>query len=152
MGRNILSACVRAVDGRNEGTVLLDALKNTEKFCSIQKIMYTLYTEKCDKKEVAALTKLLPPALLQKDKESIKIVQDAAHELFLLSKAVIQKLHLEKEKFSFAGSILEHFDCIKNNLIEQLHEKFPFLTIIEPMHDAVYGAALMAYDLLQNEH
>ncbi len=142
IGRDILTAVIRSFDGRNAPTALSALVYADEKWRDIPTIMHTLYTSETDKSRVAALAPLLKQA--GEDPAALAIAHKAATELTGLCATVVRTLGMPQAQVALSGSILTHFEGIRAETMQNLLRAYPELRFIEPLHDAAYGAALMA--------
>ena len=147
IGLAILRAAAKALDGRGQPTLLtktvLDAL-----YCrTLHELTARVYGGSLAKAEIAALAKLLSPALRQKDAVALEIAQAAAEELYQLAKAVLVPLGLERERLALAGGLISFTSPLRALLEAKLKEHYLDLTLTEPEKDAAQGAAMMALNL-----
>lgn len=143
IGRDILSAVLRASDGRGCATLLEgEVAKRIGSAASSDLVAYA-YHPKHTKADIAALAPLLEPAVRAGDAAALAIATRAAEELFLLAQAVLTQLPTTIE-LSFLGSVLTHCEPVKQKTTTLLCERFPQLSIIPPREDAAYGAAWLA--------
>ncbi len=156
IGRDILSAVVRAYDGRGERTVLSGLVR--ERLAQmghmetgdpdpvfISQIIRFLYDEKTTKRDVAAFSVLITRGMEENDPVSTAIADHAADELVLLAKTVIGKAREEKEiKLAYSGSVLVKNAYINSRFCKALEEAFKNLKTGPALHDAAYGAGLIA--------
>jgi N-acetylglucosamine kinase-like BadF-type ATPase len=142
IGRDILSAVLRSADGRNAPTALSALVYAQEKWRDIPAIMRTLYTGETDKSQVASLAPLLRQA--GGDPAADAIAKRAGGELARLCETVVRKLSMPDAQVALSGSILTHFESVRSETTQLLLKAFPGLRFCEPLHDAAYGAALMA--------
>ena len=142
IGRDILAAVLRAHDGREAPTKLSALVFAQEKWRDIGAIMHTLYSGDTDKSQVAALAPLLK--LASDDYAVRRIEAQAAEELTRLCATVLRALRMPKAQVALTGSILTHFETIREAVMRGLLQCDPDVRFIEPLHDAAYGAAYMA--------
>ena len=142
IGRDILSAVIRAFDGREPPTLLSELVFAQEKWRDIATIMRTLYTGDMDKSQVAALAPLLRQ--VGSDSAAIAIAHSAATELIRLCDSVVRVLNIPTAQVALTGSILTHFENIRDEVTQSLLQTYPGLRFTRPLHDAAYGAAAMA--------
>lgn len=147
IGRDILSAVLRDMDGRGQPTRLRALLTAQEGFADVPDIMRSLYTERFQKAHIAALAPLLIKA--GDDPVAQAIAQRAAKELVLLAATVIDRLALGQSRLAFMGSILTHYPLIRSAVTQALTARYPKLAGFDPLADAAHGAALMALDGLR---
>jgi len=142
IGRDILTAVLRSHDGRNAPTALSALVFGTDKWRDIPTIMRTLYVGETDKSQVASLAPLLIQA--GQDPAAQAISRKAAAELAGLCKTVVKKLRMPDARVALSGSILAHFEGVRGETTRRLLAGFPDLRFMDPLHDAAWGAALMA--------
>ncbi len=142
IGRDILSAVLRASDGRAAPTALSALVFAQPKWRDIPTIMRTLYAEDTDKSQVASIAPLLMQA--GEDSAAQAIANRAAEELVTLCETVLCTLDMPAAQVALSGSILLHFKGIHRAVTQRLLQPFPGLRFTQPLHDAAYGAAYMA--------
>ncbi len=143
IGRDILSAVVREHDGRGEKTLLSSLVWAQLGSDRPEELIRRLYAKE-DALTPAAFAPLLPKALAQGDKTAEKILQKAVAELFILVKALIDRLSLENGALALSGGILLHMDVVREGLVQRLKEEYPGLTVFPLETPASVGAARMA--------
>mgnify|MGYP002620991407 CR=1 FL=1 len=146
IGRDILSAVVRDLDGRGPGTVLTSMLKRRRGLGTLADIVDFTYGDGSGKAVVASLAPLLAEACDCGDRVAVSIAERAVRELLRMAEAVIGKLSLEDEAIAFCGSVLRHVRHISAPLARELTLRYPKLSIVsgdsDPVDGAVYLAAL----------
>lgn len=148
IGRDILTAVVRAHDGRGERTVLTELVFAQMGIASIPELIRETYQNALEKRHMAALAPLLQKGLAAGDEASRAIVRASAQELTLLLCTVLGALGLDEGPFAFVGGILAHYPAIAQQVLEQVRARYPKARQIAPIGDAALGAALLACDLL----
>jgi len=149
IGRDILTAVVRAEDRRIPLTYLRSQVFDALRITSVQELIRFVYDPATDKKQMAALAPLLLPALDQKDAAAQAIAHKAAKELTLLASAVIDGLALAEGEIALMGSILTEYAAIRDGVKASLAAAYPRLACIGPRGDAALGAAAMALERFQ---
>lgn len=144
LGRDMLKAVFRAEDGRNEKTILTSAILAHFEADSINKLVRIVYEPKNSKNSISGLTPLLQPAVEAGDAQAQLIVDHAADELMRLSRAVIEKLQIQKSVLALFGGVLENIPAIAEAVKERLTHSYPDLNLIRPQHSAAWGAADLA--------
>lgn len=144
LGRDVLSTAVRAVDGRGNSWGILNGVYAQINGCVPEDIVSFVHNPKTDK---AAIATLAPIALRQAelgDWEAWRILERGAGELYELVKAVQQRLGLRGCRIALLGGLLAE----ENPYRIAVAEKLTYLgTIVPPAHDALWGAAQMAFEL-----
>lgn len=149
IGRDILSAVLRARDGRTPPTRLDALLAQTTGWTDQSDIMHNLYGPGFEKARIAALAPLLMEAV--GDREADAIVAKAARELTLMAVTVIDRLGLPEERAALTGGILTGIRPLRNTVEAALRNRYPALMGFEPLADAATGAARIAYRMFGKE-
>jgi N-acetylglucosamine kinase-like BadF-type ATPase len=144
IGRDILTAVVRASDGRGKPTCLQSLVFRALKIDDIGGLITWLYDPATGKQGVASMARLLPDALAQEDETAIRIADRAADDLAEIVLAGWRKTGMADGELALAGSILEHFDRIRNRMTGEIHAVFPDIRIGFPRSDPSHGAARLA--------
>ncbi|MBQ1860511.1 MAG: ATPase [Clostridia bacterium] len=144
IGRDILKSVVRAVDGRGRATCLKELVFQELKTDEVGGLITWLYSPATGKKEVAAMTRLLPEALRQGDETALAIAETAAEDLSEIVLAGWRKTGMEDGELALTGSILEHFDGIRESMAQRVHAVYPKIEIGFPKSDPAHGAAGIA--------
>ena len=144
VGRSILSAVVRAEDGRGPATVLTNLVCEKLKIRTVGDLITWLYAPETGKREVAALASLLPAALDRQDAVAAAIARQAAADLAELAETGWKKSGLKEGKLAVTGSILLRIPVIRGLLEEQLSRTCPLLRVVEPHGTPAEGAAKIA--------
>ena len=151
IGRDILSAAVRAADGRNGPTVLTELLCARAGLGGTEEIVRFVYGAHTAKSDIASLAKLLPEACRQGDGTALRIVEKSARGLAELPMPVARELGLTDAKLALCGSILQKDPFIRETFRKRLREALPGVECAEPLRDAAAGAALMALEAYRGQ-
>ena len=147
IGRDILAAVARAADHRDEPTALtgmVTAALSLPEDSGIRGIITWLYGPETGKKEIAAMTRLLPEALAAKDAAALRIAERAASDLAELAIAGWRKSGMRDGELAMAGSILQKIPEIRDSVRKKILAVYPAIRIIEPRKGPAEGAAEMA--------
>lgn len=144
IGRSILTAVIRAADGRDCATALTDLVFEKLEIHSVGDLISWLYAPETGKREVAALASLLPAALALRDSAAEAIARKAAEDLAELVETCWKKIGSGKCELAFAGSILLRLSAVRDMLIQRLSLTCPLLHIAEPLGSPAEGAAKIA--------
>ena len=148
IGRDILSAVVRAYDGRREKTLLTPLVLDQLGVSTIEEIISFLYDKDLNKRDIAALAPNLATAYTAGDRAACKIVEKCCDELFKLACPVVERLGLDSCELAMAGSILQKDDNICSGFTARIASRYPGIKCRFPGKDASYGAVLMALERL----
>lgn len=151
LGRSILGAVVKAMDGRGAQTILTDLLKSEHLLSTPEAIVEAVYQSATPKKTIAAFAPLLPIACNHGDSVSLAIAQQAAFQLSELTKPVIYHLELSSGQLALCGSIFRYYSHITSSFLSIMAQLYPDLSCGFPKEDASYGACLIANQLWQNK-
>lgn len=122
IGRDILTAVVRAFDGRDEQTALTEAVIHKLGVEQMEEIVQYVYAPERSKKEIAALATLIEPAAKAGDKKAQEIERRCADGLAQLFAAVYRKMPGEKN-VALAGSVLEKNERIRGLAVERMQKE-----------------------------
>ena len=145
IGRDILTAVVRAADGRGKGTALTELTLGFLGLSDIGGLITWLYTPSHGKKEVASLAPLLKDALFRGDEAAAMIAGKAAAELAELVTALWRRLRLDRGEVAMAGGIIAHFPEIRRQTVRLLQSALPVAGFHAPYDPPAEGAARMAW-------
>lgn len=147
IGRDMMKAALRALDGRGQPTIISGLLAEHRGLNTPQEMVAFAYDPERGKSNFAGLSELLMEALGSEDAAALAIVEKAASELLLLCETVLGKLGLEQSVLALSGGILNNIPPIRARLTGLLAEACPLLNVIHPRQDAAWGAAELAGEL-----
>lgn len=143
LGRDVLGCAVRCADGRIRNSGMLQAV------CSrlgggVEAIVPFVYSPETDK---AAIARFAPIALEHADRgdpEAWRILRQGAGELARMVAAVQQRLDMPRCRIALLGGLIASENAYRQVVAEQL----TYLgTVVPARHDALWGAAQMAWEL-----
>lgn len=143
LGRDVLSAAVRAIDGRGTGTAILDAVYDRLGSTEPGQIVSFVYSPNTDKSMIAQFSHIALNLAEKGDETALEILETGAGELYELVAAVQRKLGLEGCPIAFLGGLIAS-DTIYRRVVARRLEELG--TVIYPARDALWGAAQMAYE------
>lgn len=112
-------------------------------------IDYVLNKIQKDRGKIAEFSSICYESALQGDKNAIKIFEEAAYELSLLVKMIVNKLNFDEEILvSYSGGVFNSGDMILKPLKNELLDFN--VRLIEPILGPDEGACLLAYKLAGN--
>lgn len=149
IGRDMLSAVLKASDGRLPQTVISGMVYERLQITSVREIIGFVYDKKTNKKDIAALAPLLSDACALGDQAALAIAQRSASSLFELAVPVVEKLSLRNGDLAIAGSVLLNNPFVQSVFVEMLRRRYPDLHCFPAKKDASAGAVLMSLDLLK---
>lgn len=144
LGRDVLSAAVRAVDGRSMDSAILDAVYGALGASDPAAIVSFVYRDTTDKAAIARFASLALTLAEDGNETAGAILDRGAEELYQLTAAVQRRLGLEKPTIALLGGLLSQDNPYRRRVEEKLSTLGP---VISPAHDALWGAAQMAWEL-----
>lgn len=144
LGRDVLSTVVQALDGRCPDTVILERVY----YCLGREdpgaIVSFVYDETTDKAAIARFSSIALALAEEGNPTAQAILNRGAGELYALAAAVQRRLGLEGRPIALLGGLLSG----ENPYRQTVEQKLSGLgTVIYPAHDALWGAAQMAWEL-----
>lgn len=143
LGRAVFSSAVRVLDGRLKDAALLQAVCERLEG-GPEKIVPFVYSPDTDK---AAIARFAPVALELAqlgNPEAQRILEQEARELAALVAAVQEQLGLSGCRIALLGGLLENDNPYRRTVAGALAA---FGTVVAPAHNALWGAAQMAWEL-----
>ena len=141
LGRDILKAVLRALDGRAAPTALTEAVYRHFSLKGSEDLIRIIYDPVLGKGSIAGLAPLVQDAADKGDAPAKNIISHAALELAALCAAVMDRLQLDRSILALSGGVLHGVRALREALETRLREKYPLLRVIQPLHDAAWGAA-----------
>lgn len=148
IGREILSAVVRAFDGRNEATALTGMVFEQLRISTIPGLIRFVYDSSTNKRDIAKLAPNLTSACALGDPAAMRIAERCGADLMEMVRPVADRLGLAEGEIATAGSIMLRDPYVRNAFLSRLNAEYPGMSCIYPRHDAAYGAALYMLDNL----
>lgn len=146
IGRDILTAIVRSIDGRGKPTLLNEMVFSQLNVKSVEELIGFIYAKETNKRDIAKLAPNLTIACGKSDPAALEIAQKCSEELLLLVNPVVKELDLYKGDIALGGSILQKDKYIRNLFVEILQKTYPEIKWTYPQSGAAYGAILMAME------
>ena len=144
VARDTLSAAVRACDGRRGGSEgILEAVFTTLRTRSIEDVISFVYGNLRDKSVITPLCWIAVNQAELGDPVALEILQRGAGELAEMLRAVQAQLGLGKCPVAILGGLGG-----KENLFRDMVEAeiAPMAQPVQPLHDALWGAAQLAFE------
>lgn len=144
LGRDVLSEAVREADGRSEDHEVLDAVYARLGVSDPGGIISFVYGKDTDKAAIAAFSSIALTLSAQGNHRAVEILNRGAGELCDMALAVQKKLHLQGCQIALLGGLFSGDNSYRRCAVEKLSA---LGTVIAPAHDALWGAAQMAWEL-----
>ncbi|MFI3200818.1 MAG: BadF/BadG/BcrA/BcrD ATPase family protein [Eubacteriales bacterium] len=150
IGKDALYAIMCGEDGRGEETILTDLIKKQLKVTTIIEIVKVVH-EASDKSVVASLSRQVEEAAKQGDSVASSILEQNAHHLLELVKAVCKKIVESKQSSQeegiplvLMGGMIANDTRLKEILLRKIALEVPYVVVKTSLLNAVEGAVLVA--------
>ncbi|HIT33945.1 MAG TPA: ATPase [Candidatus Faecousia intestinigallinarum] len=144
LGRDVLSLAVRQLDGRSPGTAMRCAVYDCLGISSPAELIAFVYSPQTDKSAIARLSALALELAAAGDEQAQEILDWEAEELCRLTRAVQNRLGLRGCPIALLGGLLTQENVYRRLTVKKLAA---LGTPVAPAHDALWGAAQMAWEL-----
>lgn len=144
LGRDVFSAAVQALDGRSEDRAILDAVLEKLDSAEAGAIVSFVYKSTTDKAAIARFSAIALELAVAGNERASKILDRGADELYRMAEAVQRRLGLEGRPIALLGGLLSGDNVYRRRVEARF---FPLGPVIYPAHDALWGAAQMAWEL-----
>ncbi|MGM8215102.1 N-acetylglucosamine kinase [Bacillaceae bacterium W0354] len=143
LGKQALMAVFQSFDGREEATVLTDMIKRHFNVNDVPSIIPAVYQDPKPRSVIAPLSRLVMDAYDQGDSVAITIVENAAHDLTHIIKAMQHRLfHASTDHdVILSGGIFTRQDVFVPLMKQQFNEGVNFKRL---EHEPVVGAVVAA--------
>ncbi|TVX97392.1 N-acetylglucosamine kinase [Cohnella terricola] len=146
IGRELLSAVVRANDGRLPPTAITSLVYERLGVNTVRQVIGFAHDKKTNKKDIAALAPLLSDACELGDAAALAIVRKSAEALREVVSPVVERLSLQSGHLALAGSVLLRNEEVRAELLSLLSRDYPELSVYFAKREAAWGAVLMALE------
>lgn len=144
LGRDVFSAAVQALDGRSEDHAILDAVLEKLSSAEAGAIVSFVYKGATDKAAIARFSAIALELAESGNQRACRILELGAEELHTLAAAVQRRLNLQGCPIALLGGLLSEDNAYRRRVEARLS---PLGPVIYPAHDALWGAAQMAWEL-----
>ena len=142
LGRDVLGCAVRAYDGRIEAPGILKAV--CSRLGGAECIVPFVYAPETNKAAIAEFAEIALELAGQGDREALGILEHGAAELEQLAAAVQKRLEMPHCRIALLGGLIAGDNPYRRIVAERLA---CLGTVVFPEHDALWGAAQMAWEL-----
>lgn len=146
LGRDVLRAAIRTLDGRPGSQAITQAVCRQVGSSQPQDLVQLVYGPGADKSTIAAFAPIALLLAREGDQQALEILSRGAAELALLVSAAQDKLQMRPCPVALLGGLLQHDNPYRQRVAAALA---PLGTAIAPAHDALWGAAQIAWEQLQ---
>lgn len=145
LGRDTLMETVRSFDGRGGSDELGRRVLSELNITTPEELIRFVYAPDRDKSAIARLSRVVTAGAEAGDPRAQEILRREAEELSMLVRAVQTKLDLQNCPIALLGGLLESDNPYRRAVVEALS---PLGKPQAPNHDALWGAAQMAWEML----
>lgn len=145
LGRDVLHAAVCAADGRDADPAILEAVYARLGVRDPGGIVSFVYSTDTDKAAIAGFSSIALELAAVGNTGAQKILGHGARALYSLAAAVQRRLRLENQPIALLGGLLSSDNVYRRRVVTELSS---LGEVIFPAHDALWGAAQMAWELL----
>ena len=135
---------MRALDGRESDPTILNAVYDRLGTDNPGDIVSFVYSGKTDKAAIAKFSAIALTLAEQGNPGSLAILDRGAEELYALAAAVQNRLGLVNQPIALLGGLLSGDNVYRRRVAQKLSR---LGEVIYPAHDALWGAAQMAWEL-----
>lgn len=132
IGKHIAKAIFRAADGRNKPTKLTDILLKAHHVTTTDELYNLIYSSDYTNARLASFGSYLQEGVEMNDAVAQFIAKKAANELVLLATTVLTRANYTNGQHTFYlnGGVLKNNPCITEQVVNQLQQAYPDLTIL----------------------
>lgn len=142
LGRDVIGCAVRCFDGRISHSGILQAVCG--RLGSVENIVPFVYAPETDKAAIAQFAAIALEQACQSDLEAWRILRREAGELAQMVAAVQGRLDMPQCRIALLGGLIASENPYRQAVVEALSG---LGTVVAPEHDALWGAAQMAWEL-----
>lgn len=147
IARDMFTAVLRSMDGRAEPTLLQAMMAERIGSADRSAIISYVYAPQRTKAEIASFATMLDPAVDAGDRIAMTIAEKAANELTLLVATLVRQLACHPVETAIMGSVGQCCHAVRERLLTNL-QRDTRVQVIQPRHDAAFGAATLAHQLI----
>lgn len=144
LGRTAFAEAVRAMDGRGGDPEILAAVLNRLGAKTPGELVAFVYGPGTDKSAIAQFSAVLLQQAEKGNRRAQELLKEQAQELYLLAEAVQRQLGMPGCPIALLGGLLETDNVYRAVVARTLGA---LGKVIYPAHDALWGAAQMAWEL-----
>ncbi|BDA68956.1 hypothetical protein RIVM261_016360 [Rivularia sp. IAM M-261] len=139
-----MKAAMRAYDGRELSTSLVEDFKNKLGLESIEELIEVVYRRGWGVREIASLAPVVDNAAVNGDEVAKRIIDEGVRELVKATKVVVTELVGDDFEIVTVGSVWKGKSNIREKFIASINAEFGNLRVILPRYEPAYGACLLA--------
>lgn len=147
-----MQAALKAYDGRQRNTRLIEDFKQHLGLVSIEDLIEVIYRRSWGVKQIAALAPIVDLAAVSGDEVANNIINDAVRELVKATSTVVQEIFTPDSAVEIVttGSVWRARCKVHERFTTSMMKMFPQVKVTFPQHEPAYGAGLLALQSLFN--
>lgn len=147
-----MQAALKAYDGREMSTSLVEAFKQHLNLANIEDLIEVIYRRGWGVKKIAGLAPIVDFAAASGDEVANNIIESAVQDLVKATSTVIDAIFISSTfEIVTTGSVWQGSSKIHEKFAGCIVAKFPSAKVIFPRNEPAYGAALLALKSLARE-
>ncbi len=139
-----MQAAMRAYDGRELSTSLVEDFIKELGLESIEDLIEIVYRRGWGVREIASLAPVVDNAAVNGDDVAKRIIDEGVRELVAATKVVVEDLAGDDFEIVTVGSVWGAKSNIREKFIESISAEFGNARVILPRYEPAYGACLLA--------
>lgn len=141
IGKQAVTAVLKAADGRGEPTMLTGLLLPHFGVNRVEELFNWMYGPAYAVEKVGELSPLVSQAAEAGDRVAGAILRAAGEELFLAARAVMDRLAMKDQPFKMIlqGGVLQHDERVRSLVIERISRHSPRVTFDKAENEPIYG-------------
>ncbi|MBD2774023.1 N-acetylglucosamine kinase [Iningainema tapete] len=141
-----MQAALKAYDGREMSTSLVDDFQQYFNLASIEDLVEVIYRREWGVKEIAALAPIVDGAAAKGDEVASKIIEEAVQDLVKATCTVIDAIFSPESVFEVVttGSVWQGTAKMHEKFAASVVKSFPLAKVIFPRYEPAFGAGLLA--------
>ena len=149
LGRDALAHTAQTLDGCFPSNSLADAILQYLGTNDSAGIVNFVYSAETGKDDIAALAPVVLRMADSGDQFAVEILRKNSDDLALMSRVLIRRLNLHVPRIAAAGGLLANENIYRRMVVKKLSA---FAEVIDPEHDALYGAVTLAWEVLRKKN
>ncbi|MEJ8543755.1 N-acetylglucosamine kinase [Brevibacillus borstelensis] len=141
IGKQAVTAVLKAADGRGSQTALIDLLLPHIGLSHVEELFNWTYGSQCSVEKIGELSLLVSQAADRGDKVALGILEKAGEELFHAARAVMERLGMDNEPFKMIlqGGVLQNDERVRSTVMQKIRSAAPQVVIDKAQNEPIYG-------------
>ncbi|USG68360.1 N-acetylglucosamine kinase [Brevibacillus ruminantium] len=141
IGKQAVTAVLKAADGRGRQTALTDLLPPHIGLSHVEELFNWTYGSQYSVDKIGELSLLVSQAADRGDAVALGILEKAGEELFHAARAVMERLCMNKEPFKMIlqGGVLQNDERVRSIVLQRIRSAAPQVVIDKAQNEPIYG-------------